>query len=137
VFGELAHMAGVAQVLVLAGSLIMIAGATAISLAEAPATEQREWQAAMERECLRYGLDRERVAAALTGSDDGRGARSQRRWWELLIVGGAVAIFVWLGVHAQRQAIDADLAWLALLAAAALVLLVVGGIFLWKRTRFG
>lgn len=136
VFGELAHMAGVAQVLVIAGSLIMIAGATAISLAEAPATEQREWQAAVERECLRYGLDRERVAAALTGSDDARGARSKRRWWELLIVGGAVAIFIWLGMHAQRQAIEADLAWLALLATASLVLLVGGGIFLWKRTRF-
>lgn len=129
-------MAGVAQVLIIAGSLIMIAGATAISLAEAPATEQREWQAAMERECLRYGLDRERVAAALTGSDDARGAHSRRRWWELLIVGGAVAIFIWLGVHAQRQAIDANLAWLALLAAASLVLLVGAGIFLWKRTRF-
>ena len=136
VFGELAHMSGVAQTLIVAGSLIMIAGATAISLAEAPATERREWLAAMERECLRYGLDRERVAAALSGSDEARGARSPRRWWELLIVGGAVAIFVWLGVHAQRQAIEANLAWLALLTVASLVLLVGGGILLWKRTRF-
>jgi len=137
VFGELAHMTGVAQTLIVAGSLIMIAGATAISLAEAPATEQREWRAAMERECLRYGLDRERVAAALTGSDAGGSARSPRRWWELLIVAGAVAIFIWLGIHAQRQAIDADLTWLALLAAASLVMLIGGGILLWKRTRFG
>jgi drug/metabolite transporter (DMT)-like permease len=135
VFGELAHMTGVAQTLIVAGSLIMIAGATAISLAEAPATEQREWQAAMERECVRYALDRERVAAAVTGSDVR--AHSPRRWWEVLIVAAAVAIFAWLGLHAQRQAIDADLAWLALLAAASLVLLVGGGIFLWKRTRFG
>jgi hypothetical protein len=120
-----------------AGSLIMIAGAAAISFAEAPATEQREWHAAMERECLRYGLDRERVAAALTGSDAEGGARNTRRWWELLIIAGAIAIFVWLGMHAQRQAIEANLAWLALLAAASLVMLVGGGILLWKRTRFG
>ena len=53
VFGELAHMAGAAQALVIGGSLIMIAGATAISLAEAAADEQREWHAAMERECVR------------------------------------------------------------------------------------
>src|ERR1044072_5910202 len=86
VFGELAHLAGVAQALVVAGSLIMIAGAIAISLAEAPATEQHEWRVAMERECTRYSLDRERVAAALTGSDTNSGSRSSRRWWEILIV---------------------------------------------------
>ena len=136
VFGELAHMAGIAQTLIVAGSLIMIAGAIAISLAEAPAAEQREWQAAMERECLRYGLDRERVAAALTGSAANGGSRSSRRWWEILIVAAAVAIFVWLGWHAQRQAIAVDPLWLAILAAASLVLLIGGGLLLWKRTRF-
>lgn len=137
VFGELAHMTGVAQALVVGGSLIMIAGAAAISLAEAPADERREWRAAMERECARYGLDRERVAAALTGAEPPGAASSSRRWWELLIVAAAVAIFVWLGLHAQKQAIAIDLPWLLLLAAASLVLLVGGGILLWKRTRFG
>ena len=136
VFGELAHMAGAAQALVVFGSLIMIAGATAISLAEAPATEQREWQAAMERECQRYGLDRARVAAAVAG-DEGARARSPRRWWEFLIVAAAIAIFIWLGLHAQRQAIAVDPFWLLLLVAASLVMLVAGAMLLWKRTRFG
>jgi drug/metabolite transporter (DMT)-like permease len=136
VFGELAHMAGVAQALVIGGSLIMIAGATAISLAEAPADEQREWDAAMERECVRYGLDRERVAAALTGSDPASAARTWR-WWELLIVAAAVGIFVWLGLQAARQDIAVDALWLLALAAASLVFLAGGGILLWKRTRFG
>ena len=84
VFGELAHMAGGTQALIIGGSLIMIAGATAISLAEAPADERREWQLAMERECLRYGLDRERVTAALTGDDP-----PQRRSLSTPMVGGA------------------------------------------------
>jgi drug/metabolite transporter (DMT)-like permease len=134
VFGELAHMAGVAQTLVVGGSLIMIAGAIAISLAEAPADEQREWQVAMERECARYGLNRERVAAALTGADSSSGTR--RRWWELLIVAAAVAVFVWLGLHAEKQAIAVAAPWLVVLAVASLVLLVGGGMLLWKRTRF-
>jgi drug/metabolite transporter (DMT)-like permease len=137
VFGELAHMSGSAQALVVGGSLIMIAGATAISLAEAPASEQREWQAAMERECLRYGLDRERVAAAMSGDEFAGSARHSRRWWEILIVAGAIAVFIWLGMHAEKQAIHLDPLWLLVLAAAALVLLVGGGILLWKRTRFG
>ncbi len=136
VFGELAHMAGGTQALIVGGSLIMIVGAAAISLAEAPADERREWQLAMDRECLRYGLDRERVMAALTGADPSSGARSPRRWWELLIVGAAVAIFIWLGVHAERQDIAVDMFWLLMIAAASLLMLAVGAIVLWKRTRF-
>jgi EamA-like transporter family protein len=136
VFGELAHMAGAAQALVIGGSLIMIAGATAISLAEAPADERREWHAAMERECVRYGLDRERVAAALAGFDSANGARGSWRWWELLIVAAAVAVFVWLAWHVETQAIAMDPLWLLALAAASVVLLVGAGMLLWKRTRF-
>ena len=135
VFGELTSMTGFGQTLVIGGSLIMIAGAVAISRAEAPAGEQREWRAAMERECERYGLDRERVAAALTGSDTA--TSTSRRWWELLIVGAAIAIFVWLGLQATRHAIAVDALWLVVLAVASLVLLVGGGMLLWKRTRFG
>jgi drug/metabolite transporter (DMT)-like permease len=137
VFGELADMTGGAQALVIGGSLIMIAGATAISFAEAPADERREWDLAMDRECVRYGLDRERVAAALTGSDPANGARSSWRWWEMFIVAAAVAIFIWLGWHAEWQAIAVDPLWLLAIVAASLVLLVGGGILLWKRTRFG
>jgi drug/metabolite transporter (DMT)-like permease len=137
VFGELAHMTDAAQALVVGGSLIMIAGAAAISFAEAPADEWREWRVAMERECARYGLDRERVAAAVTGSDPSNSVRHSRRWWELLIVASAVAIFVWLGLHAELQAIAIDVRWLLVLAAASLVLLAGGAMLLWKRTRFG
>ena len=55
----------------------------------------------------------------------------------MLIVAAAVAIFVWLGLHAERQAIAIDVPWLLVLAAASLVLLVGGAMLLWKRTRFG
>jgi hypothetical protein len=134
VFGELGHMAGVGQALIIGGSLIMIAGAIAISLAEAPADEQREWRIAMERECERYGLDRERVAAALMGADPVSGTR--RRWWEMLIVAAAVAIFIWLAMHAERPEIAVAMPWLLALTAASLVMLVGGGILLWRRTRF-
>ena len=136
VFGELANMTGGAQVLVVTGSVIMIAGATAISLAEAPATEQREWHAATERECVRYGLDRERVAAALMGSDPSGGARGFWQWWEILIVGAAIAVFIWLGLQAKMQPIAIDARWLVTLIGASVALLVGGGVLLWKRTRF-
>ena len=135
VFGELAHMAD-SGALIVGGSLIMIAGAVAISFAEAPADEQRHWQLAMERECARYGLDRERTAAAVMGSDASRGPRAPRRWWELLIVVAAVSVFVWLGMYAERPQIEANMAWLLAIVAASLALLAGAVIVLWKRTRF-
>lgn len=135
VFGELAHMADT-RVLIIGGSLIMIAGATAISFAEAPADEQRHWRQAMERECARYGLDRERVAAAVMGSDASKGARAPRRWWELLIVAAAVSVFIWLALLTEPQSIDLDVPWLLTIAAASLAVLAGAVAVLWKRTRF-
>jgi drug/metabolite transporter (DMT)-like permease len=136
VFGELANMTGSARVLVLTGSLIMISGAIAISLAEAPAAEQSQWDRAMERECMRYGLDRERVGAAVMGSDPSSTVRGSWRWWEILIVGTAATIFIWLAFEAKVQPIVVDFRWLVTLAAASLGLLLAGGVFLWRRTRF-
>jgi drug/metabolite transporter (DMT)-like permease len=133
VFGELAHM-GDAWSLIVGGSLIMIAGATAISFAEAPADEQRHWRLAMERECTRYGLDRERIASAVMGTDASNAHR--RRWWELLIVALAAAVFVWLGTLAELPSIHFDMGWMLVIAAASLALLATAVIVLWKRTRF-
>jgi len=135
VFGELAHMTG-SHVFIVGGSLIMIAGAVAISFAEAPADEQRQWQLAMERECARYGLDRGRIAAAVMGSESSPGPRSSRHWWELLIVAAAVAVFVWLGMLAERPRIEIDMGWLLAIVVASLAALAGAVFVLWKRTRF-
>lgn len=136
VFGELSGLAGTAQVLVVAGSLIMIAGAAAISFAEAPETEQASWKRAIERECARYQLDPVRTAAIVQGDDPVSRETSGRRWWELLIVAAAVAMFVWLGSQAGRQPIHMNASWITVLIAATLVFLVACGWLLWKRTRF-
>ncbi len=137
VFGELAGQGAAAQTLVVSGSLIMIAGAVAISLAEAPESEQTSWRAAIDRECARYDLDPARVHAAVQGGDPiAARQRGGRRWWELLILAGAVGIFVWLGAGADRRPISADIPWMAVLCAATAVFLVVSGILLWRRTRF-
>jgi drug/metabolite transporter (DMT)-like permease len=136
VFGELAGLSFAAQMLIVAGSLIMVAGAAAISTAEAPASERASWRQAMERECRRYGLSPERVEATAEGRDPLAGETPRRHWWELLIVAGAAAVFVWLGAGAERQAIAMNVAWMWLLMAASLVFLVLCGVLLWKRTRF-
>jgi drug/metabolite transporter (DMT)-like permease len=136
VFGELRGLGFTAQALVVAGSLIMILGAAAISFAEAPESEQASWKRAMDRECERYGLDPVRVAAIARGDDPVSREARGRRWWEFLIVAAAVGAFVWLGLNAGRQPIQMNVAWLAVLVIATFVFLVVCGFLLWKRTRF-
>ncbi|WP_165247651.1 GRP family sugar transporter [Paludisphaera soli] len=136
VFGELADLSAEARLLVVGGSLVMIVGAVAIGLAEAPASERSSWRLAVERECRRYGLDPVEVAAAVGGEGIPEAASGRRPWWEFLIVAGALGIFVWLGLNASTPAIAMDLRWLAVLSALSLVFLAVGGTILWRRTRF-
>ena len=133
VFGELRGEGTAVQAMIIAGSLLMIAGAGAISSAEAPESEQSSWDLAAGRECDRYGLSRESIAAG-----EGEAARpaSRRRWWEFAILLAAVAVFVWLGRQAARQPIAIHFSWMAVLIAATLVFLGVCGAMLWKRTRF-
>jgi drug/metabolite transporter (DMT)-like permease len=136
VFGELASLGMDARLLVIGGSLIMIAGAVAISFAEAPASEQASWKKAMERECARYHMDPSGVAAVLQGEEAFADAKLRRHWWEAIIVLSAIGVFVWLGLGATRQDLIVNLPWMIFLAAASIVFLVVCGIILWRRTRF-
>ena len=136
VFGELSSVSLHAKVLVIAGSLVMIAGAAAIGMAEAPASELESWKRAMNRECQRYGLDEERVALVLQGDDPLARQAPARRWWEALVVLAAVGIFAWLAYGAKAQPISVNGFWMFLLIVATLVFLGVSGTMLWRRTRF-
>jgi drug/metabolite transporter (DMT)-like permease len=134
VFGELAGKSGTVQGLILAGSAAMIAGAVAISLAEAPASEQESWRASQRREAERYQLNSEPTKASALGEAAGR--RAGRRWWDLLIVAVAVSIFFFLARGAHRPPMMINLLWTSLLAFAMLGFLFACGWVLWKRTRF-
>jgi hypothetical protein len=136
VFGELRGQSSVAQALVIAGSLVMIAGAIAISRAEASESEQAAWREAMQRECDRYGLDRAELEASLRGEPAHATVADRRSWWEALVVAGALGIFAWLALEATRQPIAINLPWTIVLCAASLALLAYAALALWRRTRF-
>ncbi len=136
VFGELAGQGIKAHVLVITGSITMIAGAGAICSAKASESEQTSWKAAVERECVRYGLDAARVASSNLGEDPLAKEKPPRHWWELVIVAVATAIFVWLAIGAKHQAVAVNLPWMVVLLVTTLVCLIVCGVLLWKRTRF-
>lgn len=136
VFGELSGLSVRAKALVIAGSLVMIAGAAAIGMAEASTSELASWKQVMNRECDRYGLDRQRVAAILRGDDPLSRQPPARHWWEALVVLAALGIFAWLAYGAALQPIPVSTPWMVILVLATLMSLGVSGTLLWRRTRF-
>ncbi|HEV2134910.1 MAG TPA: EamA family transporter [Terracidiphilus sp.] len=136
VFAEFTGLTFSGRLLIIAGSSIMIAGAVAISLAAPPPSELENWNAAMNRECVRYDLDSEQVAAVVAGDDPLADNPRQRRWWEILIVCAAVGIFVWLAAGTRRQHIAVSIPWMIVLIIGTLIPLGICGTLLWRRTRF-
>ena len=136
VFGELSGKGGTTQGLIIAGSIMMIAGAVAISLAEAPASEQESWRASQRREWERYQLDPSPPEAAAPGEDPVAKQGVTRHWWDVPIVVAAVGVFLVLARGARRPPMAINLSWTVLLALAMLGFLVACGRVLWKRTRF-
>jgi len=133
VFGELA---GGGRGAVIAGSLLMAAGAGAIALASAPGREYRRWQEAGARESARYGVDPAYVAARMAG-DDASAARARRSPLDWLLVLIATAVFVGFGAVARVPALQIGWGWAAVLTLALFGFLAAGGVALWRATRFG
>jgi len=136
VFGEFVGLATGGRLLILAGSTIMIAGALSISMAEPPPSEMENWRAAMHRECDRYELDRENVAAVVGGNDPLADNKHPRRWWEVLIMLAATGIFVWLAVGTRTQHLHLNFPWMMVLVVGTIIPLGLCGTLLWRRTRF-
>jgi glucose uptake protein GlcU len=139
VFGELAHADRAHALLVVGGSVVMILGALAISTATASVEEHASTGRALERECSHYELDADAARLAQTGQGhpQGNGAgRTGRRWWDFLIVGVAIAIFVWLGRWARVPAVAMDTRWAAVLTVLSLLMAAGAGLRLWRETRF-
>ena len=127
VFGELATADHQHMLLVIGGSLMMIVGALAISTAVASAKENSSTNEAVLRECVRYGLDYNKIILAQAGDEFG-GKEEKRRWWDYVIVLTATAVFVSLGVHAVVPPLTMDMRWVAILSAALVLSLGAGGV---------
>jgi drug/metabolite transporter (DMT)-like permease len=135
VFGELATADRGHLLLVLTGSVLMIVGVLAISTATASTGENASRDAALERECDRYGLDERQVLLAQSGCD--LASRDRHfRWWDGLIVAAATGVFVYLGWQAAVPPLAMNLRWVAVLAVVLLVSLAFSVRVLWRVTRF-
>ncbi|MGI8770779.1 MAG: GRP family sugar transporter [Acidobacteriaceae bacterium] len=135
VFGELATADRSHTLLVVAGSLVMILGALAISTAVASARENVSTNEALLRECRRYHLEYSRVLAAQSGDECGD-QTERRRWWDYAIVSAAVGIFIWLGIRAKVPPLAMNVRWIVVLSIVLLGSVLACGWGLWRRTRF-
>jgi hypothetical protein len=136
VFAEFSGLTPSGKVLIIAGSLVMIAGALSISTAAPQGMELTNWNAAMNREVTRYSLNPEEVTAVVRGDDPLAGQPHQRRWWEVVVMVAAVGVFVWLAVGTRAQHITVSIPWIFVLVVGTILPLGVCGTLLWRRTRF-
>jgi drug/metabolite transporter (DMT)-like permease len=136
VFGELAGHGSSSKSLVIAGSLLMIAGAMAISASVAAGRERASWQEAMRRECDRYGLKLGELEAAQAGDDPLAQKAKPRSARDILILLAAIGVFVGVATQAERPPIAMNLLWAGALLVPSVALLAACGWTLWKRTNF-
>jgi glucose uptake protein GlcU len=122
VFGELASADTTHRLLVLGGSIAMIAGAMAVSTAIATEREAHSTHEAIQRECNRYGLDQAQVVHAYNGS---AASEDRREWWDWLILLGAAAVFGALALQARVPDLAMNYPWTA-----GLTLILVASAFL-------
>jgi len=135
VFGELANADAAHRLLVVAGSIVMILGALAVSTAVATEREHASTNQALARECDRYALDYDRVLSSYSGVSQSR-SELRRSWWDYAILIAAVGVFVALGMYAGVPQLAVDLKWTVILSASMAATAAVCAWRLWKATRF-
>lgn len=136
VFSELEGHSTSAYLQVIGGSLLMMLGFAAIAFSSPSGTEQLRWMEAANREAARYGIDVDTVAARLEGRQSPGQLRSSRSPGDWLLVLGATTIFGIFAIIARAPQLSFHLASALVLSAAALLLLFIGGLALWRITRF-
>ena len=135
VFGELAHANWQHKLLVVAGSLVMILGALAVSTAVASEREHTSTNQALQRECLRYGMDYGRVLR-MYGGEEPEDRKRPRAWWDYAIIAAAAGIFIYFWSNARVPPLSMNLAWVWALAGILAATAALSGWWLWKASRF-
>lgn len=135
VFRELGGQTGITYAQVIGGSVLMAAGAVAIACSSPSESEHSSWKQAAQREIERYGIDAGYVMTRMEGRQletEGR----HRTTLDWLLITGAVLIFGVLGALARVPQMEIQMGWLAVLSMSMLAVLIVGGVALWRITKF-
>ncbi len=135
VFRELRGLTSNTYLEVIGGSLLMALGALTISSASASEGEYASWKRAAQRETDLYGINPEYVTARMEGRDVST-SEVRRTWVDWVMITTATLIFVALGALAKVPHMEIQMGWLALFAVLMVGVLGVGGLVLWRVTKF-
>ena len=135
VFGELHGLTRAVFAQVIGGSLLMAAGAVAIAFSSATEGEYSSWKEAAQRESDLYNVEPAYVAARMEGKEI-RAKNHARTLIDWLLIGGAALIFAAFGLMTSIPEMEIHWGWLVALTSAMLLVLLAGGVALWRITRF-
>jgi glucose uptake protein GlcU len=135
VFGELHGSGWNIYAKVAGGSLLMALGALAIAFSSATPDEYTSWKEAAKRESDLYGIEPSYVLAHMEGSNE-EVTRAGRSWIDWLLISVATCIFIGFGAIAHAPHLEFQWGWLFALTAAMMLVLIAGGMMLWRITRF-
>jgi len=136
VFGELRGRTHTTYVQVIGGSLLMMLGVGAIALSTAKGKEQRRWREAAQQESARYGVAAEYVEARMNGQQVAGEASPKRSRVDWALIAGATSVFGAFARIARVPQLSIHWGPAVALSAGMLILLVLGGLALWKTTKF-
>src|SRR5271168_5444438 len=105
----------------------MILGALAISTAAAPPGERASCIQTITRECTRYSMDLDETIAAQSGEEPASSYGHRRRWWDYVILAGALAVFAWFAAYAKRPPLAINYGFAMILIGVMVLFLVAGG----------
>ena len=113
----------------------MAAGAVAIAFSSATEGEYSSWKEAAQRESDLYNIEPAYVAARMEGKETNpkNHARTLIDW---LLIAGTTLIFAAFALMASIPEMEIRWGWLAALTSAMLLVVVAGGVALWRITRF-
>src|SRR5882757_2409123 len=136
VFGELHGRGASTYTQVIGGSVLMMLGVGAIAFSSAIGKEQMRWKDAAQRESQRYGVSADYVEARMDGRQAAGELKPSRSALDWFVVAAATTIFAVFATMARAPRLSFHWGPAAVLSAATLALLLVGGLKLWRTTRF-
>ena len=134
VFHELRGATHAIYLQVLGGSVLMALGAVAIALSSATEQEHSSWRSAANREGERYGVENDYVQAGMEGRTFG--ISHSRTVLDWLLIAGTTALFAVLASMARLPMIEISMHRAIALVVGMLAMLCIGGVALWRVTRF-
>ncbi len=135
VFGELRGGSHHVLAQVVGGSLLIAVGAVAIAFSTATGREYSRWKEAAERESRWYNVDPAYIAMRMEGKEHAATA-GRRSWVYWVLIAVATLVFVGFALMATVPHMPINSAWLTGMTVVMLLILVVGGVVLWRTTRF-